>query len=42
VRFGLLSAASRGVKPMIAHLPSIIMLMAGPIFLLPRMPKLPG
>jgi hypothetical protein len=29
-----------GVKPIIAHFPSIVMLMAGVMFLLPRMFKL--
>jgi hypothetical protein len=33
---------SRGEEEqMITHLPSIVMLMAGAFFLLPRMPKLP-
>jgi hypothetical protein len=41
LRFALVSTASRGVKPMIAHFPSIVMLMAGVMLLLPRMPKLP-
>jgi hypothetical protein len=41
VRFGLVSAASRGVEPMIAHFLSIVMLVAGVILRLPRVSKLP-
>jgi hypothetical protein len=41
VRFALVSAASRGVEQMIAHFLSIVMLVAGVMFLLPSVSKLP-